>query len=155
MKPVHTLFFLMSATMVLASCGGGKPELEDPDQYRVTVGSESVYTEPVKFEKDFGIHARRDGNKLVISAANNRSDEVHIVYTDLALIRPSAGSPAERKPILISPEKADLRQVVPLVLRSGEQGVMQIPLRNPALMNNARLVYNNPRKNIIFFVGIE
>jgi hypothetical protein len=151
----------MAAAVAIAACGmvlgscKKKPELENPAEYRTVVGGETVYTEPSVFQSNVGLHAKRVGDELVISAVNQRPEEVVIYYKDLGLLVPAEVPGAKRKLVLIGPQNALLTEVTPLFLGQGQQGVMRIPMLEPSLMAGSRLVYNNPRNSITFFVEIE
>lgn len=144
---------------VYTSCGGQKPELVpddpekllDPTQIAVIQGSERDYTEPTVFEQNFGLHARAEGNEMVLSARNLSQQEITLGTADLALIT------GKRKEDLIPihPGTADLSSFTPLILKPGERGTRRIPMTYLTDPRGTRLVYYNRRQNIRFYVEVN
>lgn len=128
--------------------------LDRPDDYDVVVhqGQKAAFVEPVKFEHGVGLHARAEGMTLVVSARNQRPDEVIISAPDLAVI---TGPNMPDDLMLIHPGTADLSRVGPMILKPGQPGIMTIPIKVAVVLPGTRLVYNNPRKGFKFFVDIQ
>lgn len=110
------------------------------------------YSEPTAYHLGLGLRAVATANGFVISAKNKRQDEVVIAAQDLALI---TGPDHVKDLVLINPGTADLRRFTPLILKPGEQAAREIPIKYLSNTRGTRLVYNNPRQEIRFFVPVE
>lgn len=110
------------------------------------------YVEPTAFHMGVGLRAVATSRGFVLSAKNTREEEVLIAAQDLALI---TGPDPVRDLIRINPGTADLRRFTPMILKPGEQAAREIPIKYLSNTRGTRLVYNNPRQEIRFFVPVE
>jgi hypothetical protein len=116
----------------------------------VPQGIVATATEPTSYDQGVGIHARGSGQTLLISLRNKTGRTIQVIPLDFAVI---AG-----------PERADLIRISPAEaailmpdseLRDGELMLLQIRINRPVDLAGKRLVYNNPRDGVTFFVPIE
>lgn len=145
---------ISSALFLGAGCAHRKPRPVDKEreEYLVTVGDDADFEEPRFYDKSgLGIFATCAGNTLVISARNKGTEQMMIMQTDLALI---TGPDPRRDLVRVTPATADLSRFTPLILGPNERGTRRIPMRELGSLSGMRLVYNNPRQEIRFFVDI-
>ncbi len=154
---VSTLPALVLAAMGLlaAGCAGDEKEpavdLGDPSEFTVIAGDTAAYQDPANYQQNVGLHARMEGNALVVSMHNQRQQEITLTHTDLAII--TGANPDDM--VFINPATADLRKFTPLILKPGQRGVRRLPMKTGRNYAGMRLVYNNPRQQIRFFVSIQ
>lgn len=151
--PVPIKSLLMAAVALTLTTGcQNTPELEDPTNYSVVIGERELYTEPVEFHEDLGFHARMAGDSLILSWRNNRSDEVEVHAEDLAFI---TGPDRENDIFRFTLETINLANFRPLVLNSGQKGVMVVEPRVPFPLRGYRIAYFNQRQNLMARADIQ
>ena len=159
MRRLHLLCVAALLTVLVAggtACHGKK--LEKPSDLASLVNAET-YTEPTEGGEDMGMAARisnqasqAGGPMIVVSVRNDRREEVAVYYKDLAFI---TGPDRKKDFIQVGPDTAKLENVTPLILKPGERGAIGIPMKVSANFLGSRLVYNNPRNKIRFFVTVQ
>lgn len=159
MHPLRTLGVAATlALLVVAGTGCHHKRLEKPTDLASLVNADT-YTEPTEGADDIGMAVRisnqasnSGGPLIIISVRNDRREEVAVYYRDLAFI---TGPDRKKDFIQISPETAKLDNVTPLILKPGERGAIGIPMKVTANFLGSRMVYNNPRNKIRFFVTVQ
>jgi hypothetical protein len=142
MRPVATALVL--AALATAACS--RPELDDPTRYTVIVGDDEHFTEPTSIEADgVALHARAEGNVLILSFRNDRPDEVTVTLDDLLVL---SGPDRQRDVHPLTPVTADIRAFTPIILKPGERAVRLIPMRLDFPLRGHRVAYYNRRQSI-------
>ena len=139
-----TTTLLLASALVLAP-GCAKPELGNPADWEVTLGEDDLFTEPADQNDGVGLHAKAQGQNLVISLRNNRRSPVTIYPVNFLLI---TGPNRESDIHPVSPVTATLRAVPPVILGPGQRGVMTIPMRLTFPLSGTRLALYNPDLDI-------
>ncbi len=151
----------VTVAVLLVSCGGRSPSgeeqegpmLEDPERVEVIVGDDRLFSQPAEYDPSgLGLRAVSRGPEIIISAHNQNTEQVAILRDDLALI---TGPDPQEDLVLVNPGTAEVTDFTPLFLNPGERGVLRFTMRDHAALSGMRLVYNNPRQDIRFFVMIE
>lgn len=140
------------ATSPSSQAAAPPPPPPENRDFVTIVGGQDRWRAPSTVHQGVGLHARAEGSSLVISADNQRNQEVGFLPVDFALI---TGTDRQNDFHRISPSNANVKAVTPLLLPPGQRGVLTIPLRQPLPLRGSRLVYNNPRDGIQFFVIVE
>ncbi|MCC6546159.1 hypothetical protein IT570_03235 [Candidatus Sumerlaeota bacterium] len=161
---MNSRILLAASLMLAAGCGSKKaPEkslLKNPDEVTyvstssaVTLNSDKDFQEPRVYDRsNFGLHASGSGNLLLISARNKGDMDVTIFPQDLALI---TGPDRRRDLMVVNPVTADLSQFTNVTLKPNDRAVIRLPIKLYSNLKGMRLVYNNPRQNILTFVDIQ
>lgn len=142
---------LLIPTLLLVGCRS-KPELDDPSTYSVIIGEQDLYTDPVNYRDDLGLHARAVRNNLVLSWRNNRASEISVRAEDLALI---AGPDRETDIYPFTVANVNMGQFRPLLLQPGQSGVMVVEMRVPVPLQGTRIAYFNRRQEVMIRADIE
>lgn len=130
-----------------------RPQLEDPSTVEVIVGDDAYYRQPEQFDPSgLGLRAISMGPVVALSAHNRAPDQIAILRDDLAII---TGPDPSRDLVRLNPGTAEVRNFTPLFLNQGERGALQFAMRDIPDLRGMRLVYNNPRQEIRFFIIIE
>ena len=132
----------------------GQPLLEDPSRVEVIVGDDRLFSQPQHYDRSgLGLRAVSRGPELILSAHNRGADgQFTIMRDDLAII---TGPDPREDLVLVNPGTAEVSDFTPLFLNEGERGVLRFAMREYQDLSGMRLVYNNPRREIRFFVEIE
>lgn len=155
--PLLRLAACLVAVLIASACGGKSSQeaapskaLEIPD-LTVTAYGELAYTEPAELHDGVGIHAQARPGRLILSVRNRRPEEVAVVQSDLALI--TGKDPRRDLRIL---DQSLVRAFTPIVLAGGDHNIAQVLFHDPNLdASGMRLVYNNPRQNLRFYVIVD
>ncbi|MCC5875106.1 MAG: hypothetical protein JJU11_02695 [Candidatus Sumerlaeia bacterium] len=142
---------LLLTSLVLVGCRS-KPELDDPSTYSVIIGEQDLYTDPVNFRDDIGLHVRAVRNTLVLSWRNNRAEEISVRPEDLALI---AGPDRETDVFPFTMANVNLSRFRPLLLQPGQSGVMVAEMRISSPLQGSRLAYFNRRQDLMIRADVE
>lgn len=147
-----------AALMVTAPLGCGKKKLTKPEDLASLVNT-TVFTEPTEVHEGVGMDARvanprsaAGGPLIVVSVRNDRTQELVVYFRDLAFI---TGPDRKNDLVTLTADTARLDNVMPLVLQPGERGAIGLPMKVSRTFQGSRLVYNNPRDNIRFFVTVQ
>lgn len=147
MKQIACAMLAASAMLMLPACGGNKPK----EVVTAKVLPNDDYIQPQKFEAGLGIHARMDGRDLIISAKNDTNKELIVAYPDFAFIMGST----PKDLLFLTANMADTKRFSEMVLKPGTADVRRIPIRIQDELRGRRMVYNNRRDKITFFVVVE
>lgn len=160
--------FVVMALLSAVGCGGKKkPDVaaqsaDDPSQYKLVATTSAVrinndndksFTEPRVYDRsNVGFHARGEANVLVISVRNKGDMDLTIYPQDFALI---TGPDRRRDLMVVNPVSADVSQFTNVTLRPNDRAVINLPIKLFSNLKGLRMVYNNPRQNIMCFVDVE
>jgi hypothetical protein len=130
------------------------PSLPEKGQEPIQVfqGRSEDFTQPIRFEKNLGLHAKGSGPVLIISMQNQGQESIKIIPQNFALI---TGPYKETDFIRITPGSADLSEFAPLLLSPGDQGTRRLSMTAVSNVSGTRLVFRHPEKKLDFFVPVE
>jgi hypothetical protein len=150
-------------SLALGSCGSKAKapvaESADPlkaDSYALVIkgaeaaGGVASFTEPTVIENGVGIHALGRGNRLIISIRNKTPRALSVLPRDFAVIL----GPKREDLLVLNPAVAEVSGFSAEV-EPGDRTVLDLTLKVPAELPGRRLVFNNPREKIQFFIVID
>jgi hypothetical protein len=154
--------WILLGACLMTACGGSKStsgstlssavsssDLATDEKLGVS-GVVAQFTEPSYFEQGVGIHATGQGSSLVVSLRNKTGKTIQFIPRDFAVI-----TSAKREDLIIlTPSEAQI-YTADVEIPDGESAFMRADLRRAVDVAGKRLVYNNPRDGIRFFVEIE
>lgn len=147
----------VAVACVVTACGGKKkpePELWKKSEVEVkTEGEVGVFTEPTKFEKDVGLHARASADgAIVVSIKNGRKTPIFIQPLSFAVV---TGPTPGKDLVVVSAGTADVTKLSAEEIAPSRGTVVSFRLREHPDPRGMRLVMRLPEADLKMFADIE
>ncbi len=147
---------VLCAIAALPACSR-KPKAEAEalkrDDINLVVSTEyAPFVEPTEFDKNFGVHARAIGQRVVVSFRNSTQYNVLVGPVNVAIIK---GPNKQTDLVPLRPPAIELGTfAAPLTLRPGDKGVREFMVRDGFDPLGKKLVFRAPDQGIMFLVPI-